>query len=235
MRAEHANLQRSGLLSRWKQRLLPAGTGARTVPFGLFRGLRLEIDFRCQTQLYVGLWERETYPYLSRAFERAAWLIDVGAGSGELALALLARRPEARAWAIEPDARCRAAITRNLGLNQGIASERLVVLAALAGAADGPGVMRLDRLPVLDGRPGLVKIDVDGAERDVLRGAEGLLSRRDVSWLVETHSVELEQDCLDMFSSHGLATTIILNAWWRHLLPEHRPGGHNRWIWACRR
>ena len=43
---------------RLKRALLP-GAGPRTIPFGLCRGLRFEIDFEHETLFYLGLYEVE--------------------------------------------------------------------------------------------------------------------------------------------------------------------------------
>ena len=51
-------------------------------------------------------------------------------------------------------------------------------------------------LPELGNEERLVKADVEGAEVDVLRGASRLLASPNVSWLLETHSLEHEQACL---------------------------------------
>lgn len=191
---------------------------------------------RCQTQLYLGLWEHETYRFLRAAVDRADWLMDVGAGSGELVLAFLRRRPAGRAWALEPNGAGRAAIARNLALNQDIDRSRLVVLPEFAGAVSRERFIRLDDLTATAQCPGLIKIDVDGAELDVLAGASRLLARADVDVLVETHGIELERACVDLLERSGRRCQIIPNAWWRCVVPEQRPSAHNRWLAAtCRR
>jgi len=40
-----------GALSALKRRLVPGGVQARRVPFGLYRGLVLELDLKDRTQL----------------------------------------------------------------------------------------------------------------------------------------------------------------------------------------
>jgi len=221
-------------LSALKAALVAHGPRPRRVPIGLYAGLTLEIDLASQTQLYLGLWERETHPFLRRAIATSRWLVDVGAGSGELVLAFLRDRPGGRAWAIEPSEAGRRAIERNLALNPDLPAANLTIVSELAGEREGPGVVRLDRLPLPIDAPGLVKIDVDGAEMDVLRGAEGLLRRADVKLLIETHTRELEEQCLALLGEHGYPCEIVRNAWWRAIVPEHRPSSHNRWLVAWR-
>lgn len=73
---------------------------------------------------------------------------------------------------------------------------------------------------------------MEGAEVDVLAGAQALLMERGVSWLIETHSQMLEEQCIDCLANAGYETHIIPNAWWRKILPERRPLAHNRWLFA---
>jgi hypothetical protein len=75
---------KTGVLSSIKSRLVPDECRVRFVLFGLFKGLQFEINLRFQTQLYLGLWERETYSAIRRAAQSAEWFVDVGAGKGEL-------------------------------------------------------------------------------------------------------------------------------------------------------
>ena len=56
------------------------------MPLGLYKGLRFSVNLAQSSQLYFGLWERETYGVISRALGSAQWVVDVGAGRGELAL-----------------------------------------------------------------------------------------------------------------------------------------------------
>jgi hypothetical protein len=92
----------------------------------------------------------------------------------------------------------------------------------------------LDHLDIPSTGPIFIKIDVDGAEGDVLIGGAQLLLRPDVTLLIETHSLELETQCRTLLESLGYQCQIIRNAWWRFLIPENRPIGHNRWLGASR-
>ncbi|HMJ89548.1 MAG TPA: FkbM family methyltransferase [Candidatus Acidoferrum sp.] len=223
-----------GALSALKRCLVPAGVQARRVPFGLYRGIVLELDLKDRTQLFLGLWERETYRWMRTAARRCEWMIDVGAGRGELCLFFLKHSRACPVVAIEPQASERELMRRNLALNGHESNDALIWVDKLIGCDDGSEFLPLDKLPVDFTRPGFIKIDVDGAEMEVLRSGEALFTHAPIDLLVETHSLQLEQECLSFLENLGLVCRIIPNAWWRSIIPEHRPIGHNRWLWATR-
>ena len=80
--------------------------------------------------------------------------------------------------------------------------------------------------------PLLQKMDVDGAEQQILNGAKAINALSDVRWLIETHSGRLELHCDRILRDADFRTTIIPNAPWRIFLPELRPIDHNRWMAA---
>lgn len=223
-----------GLLSALKRRLVPAGVQARRVPFGLYRGLVLELDLKDRTQLFLGLWERETYRWMRLAARRCEWMIDVGAGRGELCLFFLKHSRACPVVAVEPVASERELMRRNLALNGCEQSDALVWINNLIGRETGPEFTPLEKLPVDKSKRGFIKIDVDGAEMEVLRSGATLLTSAPLDVLVETHSMALEQECLGYLKGLGFHCQIIPNASWRAVIPEHRPIGHNRWLWATR-
>lgn len=220
----------SGILSKIKNAVVPREARVRTIPIGLYRGIRAEIDLRYNAQLYLGLWERETHAFIRQASQRARWCIDVGAGAGELSL-LFARQPNVlNVIAIEPNASEVVRLRSAIALND-IPDGRVTVMRNLAGA--GAGMTAIDALPVDRTLPGFLKIDVDGGEVDVLRSASNTLDGRRVHVLVETHSAALEAACIDLLADKGYVCKIIDMAWWRQtLLPEQRPWPHNRWLTA---
>src|SRR6267142_3525869 len=112
-------------LSMVKQRVVPTGQRRVTIPFGVFRGLVFNIDFRSQTQFYLGLWEFETHPCIRHALKRARWMIDAGAGHGELCV--LFRRNACQVTAIEPDSIALAVLHANMSLN-GLSGSDIAVL-----------------------------------------------------------------------------------------------------------
>jgi precorrin-6B methylase 2 len=228
---------RSGLLSRAKTKIVRGGRRTYIVPFGLYRGLKLELDLRSDVQVLTGLFELETHRYIKK-WSDYEWIIDVGAGTGELCLFMLKCKPYVKKiFAIEPNNSVAQRMKLNLKLNRELDITKITIVERRIGARTAAGELCLDDFALLLGTaPGIIKIDVDGCEIDVLNGGYAILRHQNVDLLVETHSVELENDTIRLLQSFGFNTEVVKNGWYRWLLPEHRPGGdHNRWLWASKR
>jgi hypothetical protein len=221
------------LLSAIKGWFVPSGTRPCSIKFGAFKGLKVNLDLRDQMQVLLGLSEREVFACL-RAFSRGAKTgIDIGAAEGEYTLFFLSQPSMQHVLAFDPSAGFPTRLSANLALN-GLANDhRAILVKKFVSNHEGDDHCTLDSFAGddLEG-PCVVKIDVDGGEADVLQGAHKLLDRKDVSWIIETHSPELERECEQTFKSRGLTTVIIRNAWWRAFIKEHRPIPHNRWLAA---
>jgi hypothetical protein len=102
----------------------------------------------------------------------------------------------------------------------------------MVGDSDGARKVRLDSLASSVQLPCFIKMDVDGAEAEILEGAATLNGLGGVRWLIETHSKTLESQCIEQLKAAGFETRIIRNAWWRVFIPEQRPIEHNRWLAA---
>jgi hypothetical protein len=223
------------ILSSLKTALVPSGRHPRTIRGGLFKGIRMELDLRYQTQLYLGFFERELYPWIQKLSMGVRTAIDIGAGEGEYTLYFLTQT-SAQVLAFEPceDSRRRCLTNVALNVHDVDRSERFMLSSKYVGSVNGDESLTLDSLLPLIRMPCLIKIDVDGGEVDILHGAENLLRFPDVRWIIETHSKELEEGCVELFTRAGFVTRIVPNAWWRVIVPELRPSVHNRWLVAFR-
>jgi len=213
------------LLSRFKNSVVPLGPAPRRVLTGAFAGLMLSLDLQSQTQSWLGLYERELYAplrCLSRGIRSA---IDVGCADGEFTIYFLQRTNSTLVFAIDGNAGYLEHLRRNVALNQ-CDSRRLVI--------NQEYLQSLDQLAGEIEPPCLVKIDIDGGERDILSNSPQLLALSGVRWIIEVHSAELECDCLRILRLNGYTARVIKNAWWRRITGEQRPLGLNRWIVAER-
>jgi len=220
-----------GRLKRW---ILPRGRAPRAIHGGVLDGLTMDLDLEHQSQRWLGLQERELYGWLRRLSADVQTAVDVGANDGMYTLYFLARTPAAKVVAVEPDAGSRDLLHRNLALNGFADDSRLQVVQKFVGDSCDRECVTLDSLLPSLRLPCLVKVDIDGGELGLLRGAKDLLGAGDVRWIIEVHSSKLESDCLQIVQEAGYRTTVVPNAWWRILLPELRPGELNRWFVAVR-
>jgi hypothetical protein len=205
-----------------KRRLLPP-LGPRRLPLGIGRGFSLTIDFQHDTRLYLGLYEIELNRYLRRLCKPGVTSFDVGGCKGYDAL-VVARLTGAWVVSFEADPAACSRMRDNLSLNP--EGSRVRTVQAMVGA---PGAeVTLDGAAAEFGVPGFVKIDVDGGEVEVLRGAERLLVEHRPSLIVETHSQELERQCAWFLADHGYRPMRVKQ---RRVWKERRPAD-NRWLVA---
>ena len=204
----------------------------RRILAGPFRGIVMGLSLQSQAQIYVGLFERETHPWLNRLSKGISAAIDIGVAHGEHTIYFLTKTKAAKVFAFEPDVSCIPLLRENLELNGVDRSDRLEISTRFVGASDTERETRLDSLAESVHAPCFVKMDTDGAEERILRGAKTFNSLPGVRWLIETHSKELEIACEGILTAAGFQTRIIPNAWWRVFIPELRPGAHNRWLAA---
>jgi predicted RNA methylase len=219
-------------LSRLKNVVVRAGRKPRRIAFGPFKGITMALSLHHQSQIYLGLFEREVHTWLQRLTRGIRTAIDIGAASGEYTLFFLTRTDAERVWAFEPDPESLPLLKESLKLNSLEQTSRLEVSTAMVGDCDGAGKATLDSLAGSIKLPCFIKMDVDGAEAEILRGAAKLNALDGVRWLIETHSKSLERECIEKLKEAGFETRIIRNAWWRVVIPELRPIEQNRWLAA---
>jgi hypothetical protein len=189
----------------------------------------LENDLRLHSQVLLGLYEIELARYVRELHRPGSTAFDVGAHDGYYAL-ILAKLGRGRVKAVEPDAEARGDLARVLAANPELAAF-VEVVAEPVGASQIGSSTTLDALSWGPGGfvPDLVKIDVEGGEADVLRGAHRLLHDRHPHVIIETHAAELERECVAILSEAGYTPEIVDQRSW---LRENRPLLHNRWIVA---
>ena len=189
----------------------------------------MELDLRSQSQRYWGFDEREILAPIQRLGLACKSLVDVGANDGYYTMSFLRSQAE-RVVACEPSPVVNL-LLRNAAANGYQMDQRFSVISKPIGR--GPGCLSVTELVSNLPRPIFLKVDIDGGEYDLLTSAEGCTFISETRWLIETHSPELEEQCVRWLQAHGHRTQIIYNARWRILLPELRPIPHNRWLMAA--
>lgn len=226
--------ENQGLRSKFKSWLLPSGRSPRVIRGGLLRGLTMQLDLAHHSQRWLGLQERELYCWMRRLASNIRTAVDVGANDGLYTLYFLARTSARKIYSFEPSPECVREMNANLLLNNLVADQRLEIISQMVGAKSGEGWTTLDSLGSNVVAPCLIKVDIDGGEIDLLRGAPECLRLPGIRWIIEVHSEALERDCLQILKNEGYHVTSVYNAWWRHMMPELRPVELNHWLVAYR-
>jgi len=221
------------LLRRVKNKLFKPGVQPLAIRSGPFAGVIMNLDLGSQTQKYMGWYEHELHRWVRRYQSDIKTLIDVGSEAGVYTMFALLRTGADKVLAFEPNPVVRDSMRQNFALNNlKIADPRLVWSESFVGNENASPIVSLNQVAGAAAGPILVKLDIEGGEIDALHGAGALLARKDVRWLIETHSVECENGCLELLKAAGLTVKIVKNAWWRLFIPEHRAIPLNRWVVA---
>jgi hypothetical protein len=209
-----------------KRLLLPQGRRFRRVLWGPAAGRWMMLDLNHELRLYLGVYERELAKSFRELLRPGMKSFDIGGRDGYSALAIAARTgAEVISFECEPAGA--AAMQQVFDRN----SLPARAVTAFVGAEDsGPDRVTVDRAAHVYFTPDFLKIDVEGAEVDVLRGASLILATRRPPMIVEVHGAEAEAGCLDILAGHRYRVEIIDRS---RLLPENRPLAHNRWL-VCR-
>lgn len=173
---------------------------------GPLRGGRAVMNPRNSLRKVFGLYEHELNGWLESALRLTNRVIDVGANDGYFTFGCAAafRRLQTKSEivAFEPDAEHFRSLSDSLRSQP----KRLVEFALIpkfVGADDTGDTQTLDSLSCRDRSHTLIKIDVEGAEEDVLAGAKSWL-RAGNYFLIEVHKEHFLQSIPRLFKSHGL-------------------------------
>ena len=178
---------------------------------GPFRGGRVVMNPRNSLRKIFGLYEHELNPWLEQALRRVARVLDVGANDGYFTFGCAAAfRRMGRAGEIicfEPQARHVKDLRTSVAA-QGDSDIQFEIVPALVGGALGDGITTLDAWPADERRNTLVKIDVEGAELDVVEGAASWLVPSNL-FLIEVHHEETVGKIRETFMQRNLELDCI--------------------------
>jgi FkbM family methyltransferase len=214
--------------------LLPHyGFVLKRIRAGPLRGAVLELDPRA-LDMVIGRYETGVQEIVQDTLQQGDTAFDVGAHLGYFTLIMASTvGSQGRVFSFEPDPAIMGALQRNVERNASSFPGRVVpVEAAVAGKAGRAvfargwrttrgkitkeeGDFDVEAFTLSDaaqrfGRPALMKIDVEGAELDVLEGGLDLLKAAKPVLLIEAHSSRLEQDCKTLLETLGYRCTSIV-------------------------
>lgn len=212
-----------GSLLRLPLRLVPGNAVVR-VQSGVNRGLRWVVgssDHGC----WLGHYEQDKQEAIRRFLSPGMHVFDIGANAGfyTLASARLVG-PSGQVWAFEPYAENARNLLRHVELNA-LGNVSVVQAAVASGAGiSGFSIARSNSMgsisdtsaylvPTLSvdefcrqrriAAPDLMKIDVEGAEQQVLEGARGVLSEGRTVIFLALHGPEQERRCIASLDALG--------------------------------
>lgn len=221
------------LISTALWRAFPKGiTRYRTVKFGLASGSCLPIDLTAQIRLLIGIYEAEIVGRVASSISPTSCCYDVGAAIGYYTLAFCRLAPMGAVYAFEMDKNSCDTLSRTVTRNRTACTRVQVYNRTLGRHVDkSRGLTTLDDL-VFGERldpPQFVKMDVEGAEYDVLLGGSDVLRNFHPRLIVETHSSVLEMKCIRLLTNLDYRVDVVKR---NRLLFENRPIEHNQWICA---
>jgi hypothetical protein len=211
-----------------KRVVFPSGLKPRTIRGGRLKGMRCRLDLRQSLQPWCGTYEQCLQDWLVEHVRPGATCVDIGASDGYFSL-LMAKLagPSGAVYAFEPNGVTE--IRANFGLNAQIPLARLEAFTAFVSATSGSGSVSIDELVQereIDAI-NVVKIDVDGAEMNVIQGMMGTLRQFHPHLFVEVHSRDLLATVQQVTAQLGY--TMKLEEPPTH---EHRPIDYNVFFYS---
>jgi hypothetical protein len=220
--------------------LLPDRPVATRIWCGPFRGARIVMNPRHSLRKVFGLYERELNRWLNEALSRVETVIDVGANDGYFAFGCAAAfhrlKKRGRILAFEPNEKAYMqllASERHRQLSEdSVTNININIERHSAGSTESAQSTTLDALAregsVIQLQRALIKIDVDGAECDVIDGASRWLSESNL-FLIEVHR-EIDVSAIQArFAREGLQLDCIHQRPLPILGREHRQK-ENCWL-----
>jgi hypothetical protein len=173
-----------------KNLILPRGLRPRTVRGGRLKGVRCYLDLSKSTQPWRGVYERCLQDWLAKNVKEGATCLDIGASDGYFSLLMSKLAgPQGSIFAFEPG-EDGSQILKNFELNPKVPLARVEVFRKFVSAESSDQSVSIDALVMERNLPrvDVIKIDVDGAEIDVLQGMSITLERFHPHLFIEVHS-----------------------------------------------
>lgn len=213
----------AGKLVRLPLRLLPKGM-VLPVLSGINRGFRWRVGSHIHGA-WIGIYEKDKQQVCLRLIHPGMTVYDIGAQAGFYSLAFSRLVSTGHVYSFEPFSENCTSLLDHLRLNNiqnvivhqvaisdrsGLVDFRIGISNAMGSIINEPSIYRvytvtIDELVEKNGLPppDLVKMDVEGSEASVLRGAVRVLQARRSVWMVALHGRQPAQECWDIFEQHA--------------------------------
>jgi FkbM family methyltransferase len=212
------------------ERAMAAEGGVVRIESGPMEGLLLSVSEHISHAHVSGLYEAETQQAVARLVAPGSVCYDLGASIGYLSL-LMARRA-GRVYAFEPAPHAQAEIRKHAAANgfdnieivpSPVSDRERQVTFSLTDNAYGSCIVEGEtRWPTLElttvtlddfaethPQPDFVKMDVEGEEGRVLRGARSILRERRAAFCIELHSNEAAREVQDVLAEYDYEITTL--------------------------
>jgi Methyltransferase FkbM domain len=216
-----------------KRMLLSDTTKLHSILRGPGRGIRMYLNpALAGVRVIVGRYEPPLMRWMKRTIRPGNVVFDIGSNDGHEALiAAKLVGPTGRVFAFEPLDEVRALLHRNVDANPELAP-RITILPFMVGKTHDPanGIVCLDAL-LREGTvpmPDVIKMDVEGAECDVLEGMKEIAARRCPQSFVECHvGKHIEEAVRAYFLRYGMNMARSETSFF-----ETSRYGFNSWTWT---
>jgi hypothetical protein len=202
-----------------------------TIKWGIARGLKMKIDPRNRSLRILGLDEYELQPIYKKYSPTSTIYLDLGSSDGYYPLIYRNLNSKGIVYSFDANPVLIAEQPANFTLN-GFEIDNLHLFTKFVSDENNNNHTSIDEVLNFKQKNIFIKIDVEGAEWKALKGMRNLLLSNNCTLLVETHSKELEENCLFYLGLLKYDCVIIKRGWWRWLFPEKRVLPHNRWFLA---
>lgn len=213
------------LAKKFIKLFLPKSAGPRKLSGGIAAGTTAQIDFDYDTAFYFGRHEVELHDHYRRLVKPGMKVFDVGMYRGWDALTFAVMTgEEVVTFDGNPDS---LANTKVLIEPSGYAG-KISLLNGYVGPKEVDGQVTLDATAETHFMPDFIKMDIEGAEANALRGANKILSQKKPAMVIETHGEEVEKDCIEQLEKFGYKITAVDAK--GKMFGANRVMDHNRWI-----
>ncbi len=207
-----------------------AGGGPSEIENGPMKGIRLRPSEHVSHAHLSGDYERDVQEAVDRLVQPGFVCYDLGASIGYLSL-LMARKAK-HVYAFEPAPHAASEMKKQIEANgfsnitvlpDPVSDTKRQVTFSLTDVAYGSCINEsetkwptitlttttLDEFASKNGPPDFIKIDVEGQEGPVLRGAETILAQRRARICCEVHTHEAAVEVQEVLTRHGYSITTL--------------------------